>query len=266
MWIIGLVFIPHLCYHVYGHYCLKKNIKIFLLSLLFPLSIILAPISDAFVIWSLRPVAHIDPESRIAYDVFHHWLPYTPSLFYDLCNPMVFVYAFSILIFISISPDEADHRDTSHRHFRRINVLTTMGMAFMLRNITIAVTHIPLSRLDIDGGCLLDSSMSFQKILTKTFSMYSCGDYFYSGHTIIFTIGFISTIQLLRHNLPRTLEMLTYPLALLSTGVFLLCELSLLASQAHFTIDILMSIMICYSFYNIQSPRLIFLLDLHWIP
>jgi hypothetical protein len=226
----------------------------------FLLSVALEPFSAAFIVYSLGNLIpqNVDPELRVINDVIHYLVPYTPDLYYYVANPLVIatiVFLFALMICDSTFRERA---------------LFTLGSAMLLRDLTIFVTQLPLTQLDMDDTqCIEYASLSYIDILKHTLQGFACGDYNYSGHTIFFTVGFIGVVEvLLPSSDPDGVDVdVNAKCATLAKArrhrkwwisvlfaLYLGEMLCMVISRAHYTIDVIESCFITTTFYYCISP------------
>lgn len=219
----------------------------------FLLAVLLEPFAAAFIIYSIGHLIppHVNPELRLINDVLQHWIPFVPNAFYYFCNPLV---AAAILFTLFVMCKNAEFR---HRG------LFTLGSAVLLRDLTTTLTQLPMSQFDIaPGDCVAYSTLPYLQIFAQhTVTGFACADYNYSGHTIFFTVGLIAMMLSIADG---TLHLGVAAAAIcrwLSVLTYATCLLCLVASRAHYSIDVLESGFITGTFYFFISPKVVRFFD-----
>jgi len=213
----------------------KLNIKILIISIWFAAPIFLEPLAAAYIIYNVK----IYPDPRLINDVMFSFLPY---------EPFAYTYYATILLAITFIPCLL--YAFKNEDFRS-NAFVTIGTVFLFRDISITLTNLPLTLHDLnDPRCIRYSKLTFNEILAHTYLGYECADYFFSGHMLFFTLGFIATYNLLGK----------YSLIFL-IPLYLTCILALLLSRVHYSIDIIHSIFITTMVYNFLTPLMLNKLD-----
>lgn len=242
-----LVFLP-VCiihtYHLWKRAVRGKDCALYLSW--FVLSIMIEPFSAAFIIYSQGNLIppNIDPELRVINDVIQHNIPFTPDLFYYYCDPMA---ALAIGFILLVCYRSVEYRERA---------LFTLGSSFILRDLTIVLTQLPLTQLDIaTNSCLEYSTLTFTEILLKhTLLGFACGDYNYSGHTIIFTTALWGLGVIFNECRHRRSSILMMVFGILT---YISCTLALVISRAHYSIDVIESLFITSTFYYFISPKVV---------
>jgi hypothetical protein len=108
---------------------------------------------------------------------------------------------------------------------RRVFFIT--GTVYLLRAMTVIVTVLPNPLLECKSEPHED--LFFDAWLLFTAHRTSCGDVFFSGHTIIFTCGMLVWLTYSRHAALR----------IIATTLGVIGMVSLVASAYHYTIDVI---------------------------
>ncbi|KAF4520139.1 hypothetical protein B566_EDAN008957 [Ephemera danica] len=134
-----------------------------------------------------------------------------------------------------------------HKHrfivLRRLFVI--MGLLYLLRAITMYVTVLPLANDTYYCAPQANTSLSFLLILQRSATILSgfglsmnekqvyCGDYIYSGHTVVLVICYL----FIKEYTPRRFFLLHW----LTAVIALLGMSFILISKAHYTIDVIVA-------------------------
>lgn len=220
----------------YAHYKSTKHWISFILLASVLITAFVETITASLIIHNLQNYNKIDPKDRFAYDFFHSILPYNYNFYY---------HTIVLLILCTVGCIFRSYYD---RIFRE-KCLISISVLYMLRNISTVLTNIPLTQFDVDGDvCLPLSELPFVIIWKKALSLqiFECGDYFFSGHMIMATLGIIACWIYCKTIATKVLVSLLY----------LYMILALLISRAHYSIDILFGIILTYVFYYVFSDPL----------
>ena len=245
--LILTLLLPFAVYHSYNLYQQTKDKWSIVYFLWFALAMIVEPFSAAYIIYSLgNYVPKVDPQDRFLHDVIHSFSPYVPNAFYYFANPLVFI-NIACIMYLSC-------RNTIFRH----RALFTLGTVVLLRDITMVMTQLPLTWFDVSSNpCIEYSALPYSQILAHTLQGFSCADYHFSGHTIFYSVGafalnsLLMTTPALNNSTPKNRWL---PLLII---VYIVEVLSLVISQAHYTIDVIESTFITSTVYYFISPFIV---------
>jgi hypothetical protein len=113
-------------------------------------------------------------------------------------------------------------------------MILVVGTAYLLRAATVVMTVLPFSYVPCEAGKPADRPLLVDAFYLLLMLRKSCGDVFFSGHTILYTIGFLA--------------MQTYPIHFILTGLafvqYIISLLILIASAYHYSIDVLVSALV----------------------
>ena len=254
MWWIGLSFLPFLIWHAHrfkNHALIheQNTTSLVMLSLLVCMVLVTEPFCDAFILTRLRDVENINPLDRVIYDIGHEILPFAPDMFTQFCNPMLLVCAIFMALDMYFDPQMIPHR------------LVTYFAVMFMRNCLIMTTQLPLALYDIRDNCMATVNDSYSALVSRAFTLVSCGDYFFSGHTIVYCMTYLSFLTSLRMEYfstqsvaHRRLSRSLHVILVLSLAT---CLVGLISSQAHYTIDVLSSLFFTSTFFFSYSPMIV---------
>jgi hypothetical protein len=131
--------------------------------------------------------------------------------------------------------------------FRRCSYVA--GTMYILRSITINLTLLPTPMdhpLQLATNCSFKQDESFRNVLTHAFRIFTgeevaCGDVFFSGHTILYTVGFWVFITYQSSMIINVLVSLNSMIGMLF----------LVASTLHYSIDVVISFILTSLVWNI---------------
>lgn len=213
----------------------RMNGKICLIAVWFCASILLEPLSAAYIIYHLQ----VYPDPRLLHDLMFEILPYWPWVYNYYSTVMLAVIALPCLYLA--------YKDKDFRY----NIFVTIGTVFLFRDLSIVITNLPLTLHDLnDPKCINYSMLSFNNILKHTYFGYECADYFFSGHMLFYTLGFIAMYKIFKKYI-----------LIIMIPWFISCMLALLIARIHYSIDIVHSVFITTMVYNFVTPLMIKKLD-----
>lgn len=223
-------------YHVIVTNTAPNTAKLVIIFLWFIVSLVTEPFIAAVIIKNLnKNIYNVN-------DILFTLLPYVGIVYDYYSTPLLVI--FMILIIISICKSK----------ICKYNIILTIANVFHMRNISIIATTLPLIRHDIDDmRCVQYSELPYMKILEHTSSGFECSDYFFSGHTVFYTLGLISVFSLINNKLVLAF----------SSIVYISCLVSLLIARVHYTIDIIFGVYLTLTMYYWISPNIIKWMNRH---
>ena len=128
--------------------------------------------------------------------------------------------------------------------FRRM--FWILAVLYLFRTITISVTILPTTEIHCDLRRATDTSDIFMNAVEIITGKFTCTDLMFSGHTFIMLIAlyFIDTYGQFRWGWLR------FVVLSVLYGVFVVGAFFIITGLLHYTVDVIVSIMIAYGVYN----------------